>query len=105
MPSTPEDEEVRVKMGNAFDIIAERVQTGFKILQSGHLFESAYKVEIRNHKEEAVVVSVVELIPGDWTILEKSHDYTSESSSRIRFDVPVDAKGSAEVTYRVRIKY
>jgi hypothetical protein len=102
---TPEDEEIRVKMGDAFDIVAERVQTSFKILQSGHLYESAYKVEIRNHKEEPIVVTVVEVIPGDWQILEKSHDYDSESSNRVHFDVPVEAKGKAELTYRVRIKY
>lgn len=102
---TPQDETVRVKVGEAFDIVGERTQTQFRVLQSGHLYESSYKVEIRNHKEEDVVVSVVEVIPGDWEILESSHDFDKESSNRIRFDVPVAKKGSAELTYSVRIKY
>jgi hypothetical protein len=38
---TPEDETIRVKMGDAFDVIAERVQTSFEVLSSGHLYRSA----------------------------------------------------------------
>ena len=102
---TPEDETVRVKVGDAFDIVAERTQTQFRVLQSGHLYESSYKVEIRNHKDEDVVVSVVEIVPGDWDILENSHNYEKEASNRIRFDVPVTKKSSSELTYSVRIKY
>jgi len=102
---TPEDETVRVKVGEAFDIVVERVQTKFRVLQSGHLYESAYKVDIRNHKDEQIVVSVVEIIPGDWEITESSHEYERESSNRIRFDVPLADRGSAELTYSVRIKY
>lgn len=102
---TPEDETVRVKMGDAFDIVGERVQTRFKILQSGHLYESSYKVELRNHKDEPITVSVVEVIPSDWEVVEKSHDYEKESSNRIRFDVPVPARGASELTYTVRVKY
>jgi hypothetical protein len=102
---TPEDEKIRVKMGEAFDIVGERVQTRYKVLASGHLYESAYKIDLRNHKEEAVVVQVIESIPGDWTITESSHDYVKESSNRVRFDIPVEKKGAAELTYTVQIKY
>ena len=102
---TPEDEIVRVKVGEAFDIVGERVQTSFRVLQSGHLYESSYKVEIRNHKDEDVVVSVVEVIPGDWEVTTNSHKFEKESSNRVRFDVPVQTKGSTELTYSVRIRY
>jgi hypothetical protein len=102
---TPEDEKIRVKLGEAFDIVGERVQTRYKVLASGHLYESSYKVTLRNHKDEGIVVSVIESIPGDWPITEKSHDYEKESSNRVRFDVPIEAKGAAEVTYTVQVKY
>ena len=102
---TPEDETIRIKMGEAFDIVAERVQTNFKILDSGHLYESSYRVSLRNHKEEDVVITVVERLSGDWTIQENSHDYVKEASHRIRFDVPVEKKSSAELTYTARIRY
>jgi hypothetical protein len=102
---TPEDETIRLRMGNAFDIVAERVQTDFKVLSSGHLYESSYKVTIRNHKDEDVVVQVVERIHGDWEVVAKSHAFEKESANRIRFDVPVERKSSTELTYTVRVKY
>ncbi len=102
---TPEDETVRVKMGDAFDIVAERVQTSFEVLSSGHLYRSAYKVTIRNHKAEGLTVSVVELLTGDWAITQSSHKYEKEASHRVRFDVPVASKGAAELTYTAEIRY
>ncbi|MEJ2720289.1 MAG: DUF4139 domain-containing protein [bacterium] len=102
---TPADETIRVKLGEAFDIVGERAQTHYRVLASGHLYESSYKVTLRNHKDEPVVVLVIESIPGDWTIVEKSHDYEKETSNRVRFDVPIEAKGAAELTYTVQIKY
>jgi hypothetical protein len=102
---TPEDETVRVKMGEAFDVVAERVQTDFEVLASGHLYRSGYKVTLRNHKTDDVTVSVVELMTGDWKITASSHEYEKEASHRVRFDVPVKAKGSAELTYTVEIRY
>ena len=102
---TPEDERIRVKVGDAFDIVGERVQTDYRVLASGHLYESSYKITLRNHKDEPVVIQVVETIPGDWAITKTSHDYVKESSNRVRFDIPVDKKGSAELTYTVQIRY
>ena len=102
---TPEDETIRIKMGDAFDIVVERVQTNFRVLSSGHLYESSYKVEIRNHKEEDIVVSVVERLSGDWTITANSHRFEKEASHRVRFDVPVEKKASSELTYTARIRY
>jgi hypothetical protein len=101
---TPEDETIRVKMGEAFDVVAERVQTSFQVLSSGHLYRSAYKVTLRNHKDENITVSVVDLLGGDWTITQSSHKYDKETAQRIRFDVPVAAKGNAELTYTVEVR-
>jgi hypothetical protein len=102
---TPEDETIRLRMGNAFDIVAERVQTDYKVLASGSLYESSYRVTIRNHKDEDVVVQVVEPLYGDWEVVSKSHDFEKESSHRIRFDVPVERKSASELVYTVRVKY
>jgi hypothetical protein len=101
---TPEDETIRVKMGDAFDVVAERAQTSFEVLSSGHLYRSSYKVTLRNHKSENITVSVVEIIGGDWTITASSHTYDKETAQRVRFDVPVTSKGSAELTYTVEVR-
>jgi hypothetical protein len=102
---TPEDETIRIKMGDAFDVVAERVQTNFEVLSSGHLYRSSYKVTLRNHKAEDIVVQVVELMQGDWTITTSSSPFDKEASHRVRFDVPVKSKGSAELTYTAEIRY
>lgn len=101
---TPEDETIRVKMGDAFDVVAERVQTSFEVLSSGHLYRSSYKVTLRNHKGENITVSVVDMLGGDWTITASSHKYEKETAQRVRFDVPVAAKGNAELTYTVEVR-
>lgn len=101
---TPEDETIRVKMGDAFDVVAERVQTGYQVLSSGHLYRSSYKITLRNHKSENITVSVVEPVGGDWTITQSSHKYDKETATRVRFDVPVAAKGNAELTYTVEVR-
>ncbi len=51
------------------------------------------------------MVQVVEIVPGDWTMTKKSHEYVKEASNRVRFDIPVEKKGAAELTYTVQIKY
>jgi hypothetical protein len=102
---TPEDETIRIKMGDAFDVVAERVQTTFEVLSSGHLYRSSYKVTLRNHKSEDIAVQVVELMSGDWTVTTASHPHEKEASHRARFDVPVKSKGSAELTYTVEIRH
>jgi len=102
---TPKDEKVRVKVGDAFDIVGERVQTDYRALSSGELYESSYKITLRNHKEEAVVVQVVETIPGDWEITRASHESKKEAANRTRFDVAIEKDGQVELTYTVRIKY
>lgn len=99
---TPEDEKIRIKMGNAFDIVAERVQTDFK--QYRNTYESAYKITVRNHKDEDIVVSVVEQLAGDWKIQENTHPFIKESAFRISFDIPVEKKGETVLTYRAIIK-
>lgn len=102
---TPEDEKIRVKLGEAFDVVADRVQTSFKVVKTGRLYESAFQISIRNHKPEDIVVSVVERLQGDWKIINKSHEFEKESSSRVRFDVPVPKKGAVDLTYTVQIRY
>src|SRR3989338_9053821 len=54
---TPKDEEVKVKVGEAFDVVAERRQTDFKQL-TNRMYESAWEVTLRNHKEEPVRVGI-----------------------------------------------
>lgn len=99
---TPKDEEVRLKIGEAFDVVAERIQTDYK--QAG-LFahESEWEITVRNHKETDVTVGLVEPVLGSWTVLNNTHPFTKVDASTIRFDVDVPKDGTVKVKYRIRV--
>ncbi len=101
---TPKDETVTLRMGDAFDVIGERVQTDFQVL-GYHTSEAAFDVTVRNHKESDIVVDIVEPMPSDWEILSKSHDFTKKDAHTAVFSVPVAKDGEVTVSYRVRVKY
>jgi len=106
---TPKNELVRLKLGDAFDVTARRKQTDYKSLgKQGawrNVSELAFEVELKNAKQEAVTVSVLEPILGDWEIIQKSHAFTKEAAGTAKFKVEVPAEGSATLTYRVRVKW
>jgi hypothetical protein len=106
---TPENETVRLLLGNAFDITAERKQTDFKKLAGfgryNYVFESSYSIELKNGKEEDVVVRVVEPMPGDWEILSENRPHKKISSSEAEWLVKVPAKGTSELLYRTKVKF
>ena len=101
---TPRDEKVRVKLGEAFDVVADRKQMEWKALGSC-VSESAWELELRNHKDEAVRVEVREPAGGDWTIVESSLPATKEDAQTFTFDVPVPKRGATKVKYRVRVRW
>ncbi len=101
---TPRDEKLRVKLGEAFDLVGDRKQTSWSEL--GPCYdESPYEIEIRNHKDGLEHVEIVEPTGGDWEIVESSHKAEKLDSSTFRFFVDVPARGKTDVTYRIRIRY
>jgi len=101
---TPRDEKFKIKMGEAFDVVGDRVQTDYKRL-ADNLFEVAFEVSLRNHKKEDIKVLVEEPIPGDWEMLSNTHLFEKVSAHQIRFEVPVARDREVKVKYRIRFKY
>ncbi|MEW5946707.1 MAG: DUF4139 domain-containing protein [bacterium] len=99
---TPKDEEVRLKTGEAFDVVAERLQTDYKQI-SLHLHESEWEITLRNHKEEEITVGIVEPLYGNWKVVSASHPFEKMDAFTIRFDVKVPPDGEVKVKYRVRV--
>jgi hypothetical protein len=100
---TPKGEQVRLYVGDAFDIVGERVQTDFRT-PNDHTLEETFKITLRNHKDEAVDVRVVEHLFrwSEWRILESSAEYTKTDSSTIEFEAHLAANGEKTLTYTVR---
>ena len=99
---TPKDEEVKLEIGEAFDVVAERKQTDYKQITSG-LHESEWEITLRNHKEEEITVGIVEPLFGNWQVISNTHPYTKVDAFTLRFDVKVPKDGEVKVVYRVRV--
>ena len=101
---TPRDELVRIKMGEAFDVLADRRQTAWRAMGRCES-ESAWEIDLRNHKDEAAEVDVLEPVSGDWSIVESSHRSERIDARTFRYRVNVGARGRVQITYRVRVKW
>ncbi len=106
---TPRNEKVRLKLGDSFDVTADRKQTDFKTLpnptKGNTLFESAYEIALKNAKKEAVTVTVQEPVPGDWKMLKSSHEYNKASSNTAVWHITIPAESRTTLSYRVQVKY
>ena len=103
---TPRDETVKLRLGNAFDVVADRVQTDWKKLNVlPYDAEAAFEIRLRNHKDEPVTVTVRESLPrAEWKILDATPAAKKKDATTLEFEVPVPANGEAVVRYRVALK-
>jgi hypothetical protein len=101
---TPKDEDVRVYVGDAFDVVCERKQMDYKRLAS-NLVEFEYQVTLRNHKDSPVTVEVREPVGGDWEVENSNYKWTKLDATTIGFSIPVEKDGAATLDYRVRVKW
>jgi hypothetical protein len=106
---TPEKELLRLHLGDAFDITADKRQTDFKKIGGSsphkYSFESKYEITLKNAKKEPVTVKIREPLPGDWEILAESAGHTKESAHTASWKVTVPPQETASLTYSVRVKY
>jgi hypothetical protein len=101
---TPRDERVKIKLGEAFDVVGERVQKEWRKLAS-NTWEVEWEITLRNHKKEDQTVTVIEPVPGDWQVLHATHKHEKPQAHTLTFDVPIPKEGAAKLTYRVRVRY
>jgi hypothetical protein len=101
---TPKDETISLHIGNAFDIVAERKQTDYKVLSS-RLFEFEYEITLRNHKDIPLTVEVNEPIGGDWEMVSSTYKFDKTAAFAAQFQVPVVKDGTSVLKYRVRVRY
>lgn len=100
---TPKGETVRLYVGDAFDIVGERIQTDYRLPTSKSIIET-FEITLRNHKDEDVEVRVVEHMSrwSEWRILESNADYVKMDSSTIEFRIRIPENGEKVLTYTVR---
>ncbi len=98
---TPRNEEVELRVGNAFDIVGETNVVDSKRL-SDRVREETVEVKLRNRKTEAVTIVVQFNLWGDWQILESTHAHERKTARRAEFKVPAPADQETILRFRVR---
>jgi hypothetical protein len=106
---TPKNETVRLKLGEAFDVTADKKQTDFKVLprpsKNTNAYESAFELVLKNAKKQKVTVTVQEPISGDWKIVSESAPHIKVNSHLAEWKIDIPAESSTKLTYRAVVKY
>ena len=99
---TPKDEEIKIKIGEAFDIVAERLQTDYRQV-STKLYETEWEITLRNHKQEDVEVGLVESVGSNCKIIKNNHPYEKMDAFNMKFNIKVPKNGEVKVAYRAQV--
>ena len=101
---TAKNEKLKLRLGEAFDITAERRQTNYRKI-ADNVSESSWRIELRNAKDEGVTVKLQEPLPSDWEMVQESQKHTKESARVASWNVVVPAGGTTVHEYTVRVKW
>jgi hypothetical protein len=103
---TPEGEKLRIYLGNAFDIVGERVRLEVKE-PAERTREESFRIKLRNHKTESVTVTAVENLSAwhEWKITKSDCKYTKTEAGKAEFNVTIPPDGEKVINYTVRYKW
>jgi len=94
--------EVRLNLGNDFDITVQREQVNY-VRATDTISLSTWRVTVSNAKPRPVTVRVIEPIPGSWEIAKESHPHTKQDAGAALWTLEVPAKGKTVLEYNARI--
>ncbi|MCS6988736.1 MAG: DUF4139 domain-containing protein [Chloroherpetonaceae bacterium] len=100
----PKDETVKLKIGDAFDIVVEEEQTDYKQI-SKNSSETTWKITFKNRKDEAVTIEAERYLGYNWQIVNASREYEKKNATTIVFRVPVPKGKEVVLTFTVRNSY
>lgn len=101
---TPKDEKIKLRVGDAFDIVAEEKQLDQKQI-SDKVFEYTYEVKIKNRKNENIEVEVERTLGLNWEILSSNIPFEKKDSQTAIFKVKVDKNKEQTLNFKVRYAY
>jgi len=97
---TPIGERVKLTVGTAFDLLAQRIQTSHAQLGE-RTFRDSFQITLTNRKSEDVVIYARERLPGDWKVTASDPAFTKLDAQTIEFRAPVPQGSKAIVAYTV----
>ena len=101
---TPRGETLRLYVGDAFDVVGTRREVENRRIND-RTREVTVEVEVRNRKEEAATVDVVERVFwGDWEIRQSTHEHERLDARTALFEVELGPGETQTVRYTARLR-
>lgn len=103
---TPKDEELKLKMGQAFDVAGEFKDV--EVLRPAHneLIQTS-EVRVRNHKDTDIDVRVVGHLQGyaNWKITKTTDEFSKHDFQTVYFDFRLKANSEKAIRYTVDYRW
>ena len=97
----PKNEKLTLAMGDAFDLVGERVRTDFQIDTEARKMTESVEIKLRNRKANPVEIRVVEKMTrgANWKITLRSQAFEKIDAQTVEFRVAVPANDETTVKY------
>lgn len=97
---TPKNEKISLVVGKSFDVRATRKRKNYRRIND-RTFEQTFEVEVRNRKDTAETVHILERMWGDWKITQKNTDFEKLDANTAQWVVVLKPNEVKTVTYTV----
>jgi len=104
---TPRHELVRLLLGQAFDVTANKKQTNYRYYRDGafYVYETSFEMELHNAKDQAQPVKVVEPMPGiNWQIIAENYHHVKAAADTAVWNITIPANGKTTLNYTVEVR-
>ena len=99
------NDELKIKLGKAFDITVQRKTTKF-LKSSKKQHQLTREIKINNGSKKTQQLDLVEIMPSQkWVIKQSSSPFSSQSPSEALFQVSIPALQDVTIVYDVELTY
>lgn len=99
---TPKNEEIKLFVGEAFDVLLDSKVTDKKRI-SDKIYEFEQEIVLTNRKDEDIVINVEVHLGSNWDILSSSEEYEKKDAYKIEYQIAVKADSKKKIDLKTRI--
>ncbi len=97
---TPKNEEVKIKLGEAFDIIVQGKAIDYRQL-SDKSYEASFEVLLKNAKDSDVEVNIYQNFPNGWKIISENIKSIKENANQVLWKIKVPKAGESKLQVKI----